>query len=174
MGLLRPLLTSALRSDRLSTASVAAATQSRSPGVSSAAFRARSPDLRFAPLMDMDFAVSRPLVRRLRLISGFCPSTRTFAPRFLQTPPRDGSPCAFASPSPPSGWAEDFHLQAAEHAQHTTNPLRGSSLRRGPKSQRFPKPSLRAPITRAWSCCDLQHLPTLKGVRHDCTSAAHD
>jgi hypothetical protein len=29
----------------------------------------------------------------------------------------------FASPSPPSGWAEDFHLQAAEHAQHTTKPL---------------------------------------------------
>src|SRR5262245_13145888 len=24
----------------------------------------------------------------------FCPSTRTFAPRFLQTPPHDGSPCA--------------------------------------------------------------------------------
>ena len=24
------------------------------------------------------------------------------------------------TPSPPSGWAEDFHLQAAEHAQHTT------------------------------------------------------
>jgi len=64
-----PLLTSALRSDRLSTASVAGATQSRSPGVSSAAFRAQSSDLRFAPLMDMDFAVSRPLVRRLRLVS---------------------------------------------------------------------------------------------------------
>ena len=60
------------------------------------------------------------------------------------------------------------------HLRPRTNPLRGSSLRRGPKSQRFPKPSLRAPITRAWSCCDLQHLPTLKGVRHDCTSAAHD
>jgi hypothetical protein len=83
MGLLRPLLTSALRSDRLSTASVAAATQSRSPGVSSAAFRAQSPDLRFASLMDMDFAVSWPLVRRWRLVSDFCPSTRTFAPRFL-------------------------------------------------------------------------------------------
>src|ERR1700751_4497117 len=62
----------------------------------------------------------------------------------------------------------------APHLSSWTNPLRGSSLRGGPKSQRFPKPSLRAPITRAWSCCDLQHLPTLKGVRHDCTSAAHD
>jgi hypothetical protein len=35
-----------------------------------------------------------PLVRRSRLISGSCPSTRTFAPRFLQTPPRGDSPCA--------------------------------------------------------------------------------
>ena len=121
-----PLLTSAPRSGRLSTASVAEATRSRSPGVSSAAFCAQSPDLRFAPLMDMDFAISCPLVRRLRLVSGSCPSTRTFVPCFLQTPPRDGSPCIFTSPSPPSGWAEDFHLQTAEHAQQTTKPLRGS------------------------------------------------
>ena len=69
-------------------------THSRSPEVSSAAFRAQSPDLRFACLMDMDFAVSCPLVPRSRLISGFCSSTRAFAPRFLQTPPRGGSPCA--------------------------------------------------------------------------------
>ena len=87
------MLTSALRSDCLSTISVATATQSRSPGVSSTAFRAQSPDLRFAPLMDMDFAVGRLLVRHSRLLSGFCPSTRTFVPCFLQTPPRGGSPC---------------------------------------------------------------------------------
>src|ERR1019366_2701118 len=98
-------------------------TQDRSPGVISAAFREQPPDLRFAPLMDTDFAVSCPLVRRWRLISGVCPSTRTFATRFLQTPPRGGSPCVLASPSPPSGWAEDSHLQTAEHAQHTTKPL---------------------------------------------------
>jgi hypothetical protein len=42
----------------------------------------------------MDFATRRPLVQRSRLISGSCPSTRTFAPRFLQTPPRGDSPCA--------------------------------------------------------------------------------
>jgi len=96
--LLCPLLTSALRSSCLSAASVAEATQSRSPGVSSAAFHAQSPNLRFAPLMDTDFAVSCPLVRRLRLISGFCPSTRMFDPCFLQTPPRGGSPCIISSP----------------------------------------------------------------------------
>src|SRR5512132_3752441 len=98
-------------------------TRSRSPGVSSTAFRAQPPDLRFAPLMDMDFAVSRPLVRRLRLISDFCSSTRTFAIRFFQTPPRGGGPCVLARPSPPSGWPEDLHLQTAEHAQHTTMAL---------------------------------------------------
>ena len=73
--------------------------------------------------MDMDFAVSGPLVRRSRLVPGSCPSTCTFAPRFLQTSPRGDSPCVFANPSPPSGWVEDFHLQATEHAQHTTKSL---------------------------------------------------
>src|SRR5712692_8494536 len=105
-------------------------TQDRSPGVSSAAFHAQPPDLRsFAPLMDMDFAVSCPLVRRWRLLSGFCSSTRMFALRFFQTPPRGDSPCVLTSPSPPSGWAGDLHPQAAEHAQHTTKPLRGICLR---------------------------------------------
>jgi hypothetical protein len=64
------------------------------PGVSSIAFGAQPPDLRFAPLMDMDFAIRCSLVRRWRLVSGFCSSARTFVPRFLQTPPRGDSPCA--------------------------------------------------------------------------------
>src|SRR6266498_5907214 len=80
--------------------------------------------------MDMDFAVSCPLVRRRRLVSGSCPSTRTFDPCFFQTPPRGGSPCIITRPSPPSGWPEDSHLQTAEHAQHTTEDLRSpASLR---------------------------------------------
>src|SRR5207253_5275200 len=53
------------------------ATRSRSPGVSSIAFGAQPPDLRFAPLMDMDFAIRCPVVRRLRLVSGFCPESAT-------------------------------------------------------------------------------------------------
>src|SRR4029077_3991243 len=77
-----------------------------------------------------DFAVSGPLVRRSRLVPGSCPSTRTFALRFLQTSPRGDSPCVVANPSPPSGWVEDFHLQATEHAQHTTKSLRDSPRRR--------------------------------------------
>jgi hypothetical protein len=52
----------------------------------------------FRTLMDMDFAVSRPLVRYGRLLFGFCPSTRTFVPCFLQTPPHGGSPCIITSP----------------------------------------------------------------------------
>ncbi|MGO8735186.1 MAG: hypothetical protein ACLQVM_20605, partial [Terriglobia bacterium] len=37
----------------------------------------------------------------------------SFRPRLTTTPLR------FANPSPPSGWVEDFHLQAVEHARHT-------------------------------------------------------
>jgi len=29
----------------------------------------------------------------------------------------------FSIPSPPSGWVEDFHFRAIEHARHTTKPL---------------------------------------------------
>ena len=34
----------------------------------------------------------------------------------------------YANPSPPSGWVEDFHLQATEHAQHTTAALRAVEI----------------------------------------------
>ena len=64
---LRPLLTSAPRSGRLTTPSVlwkSHRTRCRSPGVSPASFIiAHPPDLQFWPLMDMDFATSCPLVR---------------------------------------------------------------------------------------------------------------
>src|SRR5262252_9017801 len=79
----------------------------------------------------MDFAVSCPLVRYGRLLSGFCPSTRTFVPCFLWTLPRDNSPCIITRPSPPSGRSEDFHLLVTEHAQHTTKPLARRTLTRG-------------------------------------------
>src|ERR1035438_2110136 len=167
--LICPLLTSAPRSGRLSTASVAEATRSRSPGVSSAAFCAQSPDLRFAPLMDMDFAVSCPLVRRWRLVSGFCPSTRTFAIRFLQTPPRDGSPCVLTSPSPPSGWAGDLHPQAAEHAQHTTEPqARRTAL---PCVERSPAIVL---VTEKGDLYDRTHPADARGTRTPQLCTNHD
>ena len=67
------------------TLSHAFVTYDRSPEVSSTAFRASPPNLRFTLLMDRGFAKPSPLARRSRLISGFCSSARIFAPRFFQT-----------------------------------------------------------------------------------------
>ena len=39
----------------------------------------------------------------------------SFRPRLATAPLR------FANPSPLSGWIEDFHLQAVDHARHTAN-----------------------------------------------------
>ena len=93
-------------------------TYDRSPEVSSIAFRAPPPNLRFAPLMEMGFAkpARSPnahafypvFVHRLALLLH-----ASFRPRLTTTPLR------FANPSPPSGWVKDFHLLAVEHARHT-------------------------------------------------------
>jgi hypothetical protein len=40
-------------------------------------------------------------------------------------------PLRFANPSPPSGWVEDFHLRAIEHARHTTIRLFAGAVRQG-------------------------------------------
>jgi hypothetical protein len=74
-------------------------------------------------------AVSGPLVRRSRLVPGFCPSTRAFARCFLQTPPRGDSPCTLLA----------LHLHQVEWrtftskllSMHSTplNRSRGRSLR---------------------------------------------
>src|ERR1700675_4380643 len=118
--LLCPLLTSALRSGRLTTPSVPkSGTQCRSPEVRSTAFTARPPDLPPRPLMTVDFAITCSLVRPGRprypvfvhraaaLLHAF------FRPHLAVTPLR------FANPSPPSGWIEDFHLQAVVHTRRT-------------------------------------------------------
>src|SRR5260370_38051467 len=52
--LLCPMLTSALRSGCLSTSSVTEVTHGSSPGVSSTALRAQSPDLPSPPLLEVD------------------------------------------------------------------------------------------------------------------------
>lgn len=94
-------------------------THGRPPKVSSTAFDARPPDLRSAPLLDTDFAVSCRLVPRLRLRSHSCPSARASAPssfrRRLAT-----ARVRFTRPLPPSGWVEDLHLLTVNHACHTT------------------------------------------------------
>src|ERR1035437_9720509 len=56
-------------------------------------------------------SASAPAVKKLRINTRARLSVR---PRLATTPLR------FANPSPPSGWIEDFHLQAVDHARHTT------------------------------------------------------
>ena len=121
--LLCPLLTSAPRSTRLSAGSVRQTGQRhRSPEVSSTAFTAHPPNLPPRSLMTMDFAISCSLVRPGRprypvLVHRVAALLHaSFRPHLATTPLR------FANPSPPSGWIEDFHLQAVDHARHTTGP----------------------------------------------------
>jgi hypothetical protein len=95
-------------------------TQHRSPEVRSTAFAARPPDLPPRPLMAVDFAISSSLVRPGRPLYPVLVHRAaallhaSFRPRLATTPLR------FANPSPPSGWIEDFHLQAVDRARHTT------------------------------------------------------
>jgi hypothetical protein len=67
-----------------------------------------------------DFVVACPLVPNVpHLISGSCPSPRTFVPRCLQTPPRGDAlalPWSFGSTHT---WTGDFHPRAGQHARHT-------------------------------------------------------
>ena len=99
-------------------------THSRSPVISPTTFHAQPPDLPPVLLMEVGFAIScslalhrRPqypvLVHRLA-----CLLHASFRPRLATTPLR------FANPSPPSGWVEDLHLQAVEHARRTTEKAR--------------------------------------------------
>src|SRR5947199_157946 len=87
----------------------------------STAFPARPPDLPPRSLMTVDFAITCSLVRPGRprypvLVHRAAALLRaSFRLRLATTPLR------FANPSPPSGWIEDFHLQAVVHARHTTN-----------------------------------------------------
>src|SRR5882724_1503799 len=94
-------------------------TQHRSPEVRPTAFAARPPDLPPRSLMTLDFAITCSLVRPGRprypvfvhraaaLLNAF------FRPHLAMAPLR------FASPSPPSGCIEDFHLQAVVLTRHT-------------------------------------------------------
>jgi hypothetical protein len=52
-----------------------------------------------------------PHIRFLFIDSRFCSTLLSDAPHGSRR---------FANPSPPSGWMEDFHFRAAEHARHTS------------------------------------------------------
>jgi hypothetical protein len=120
LRLIRPLLTPAPRSSILTDRSVSKPeTRRRSPEVRPTAFTARPPDLPPQPLMAVDFAILCSLVRPGRprypvLVHRAAALLHaSFRPRLATTPLR------FANPSPPSGWIEDLHLQAVDHARHT-------------------------------------------------------
>src|SRR5436305_11698717 len=123
--LLRPRLTSALWSGRLTDdLSPVAETQRRPPEVRPTAFTARSPDLPPRPLMTVDFAFICPLVRPGRprypvfVHRAAALLHAVFRPHLAMTPLR------FANPSPSSGWIEDSHLQAVVHTRHTSKTRR--------------------------------------------------
>jgi hypothetical protein len=90
-----------------------------SPEVSSTAFDAQPPDLPPVCLVDMGFAVLCQFAPHRRpphpvLVHRLAPLIHaSFRPRLATTPLR------FSSPSPPPGWAGDFHPLAVEHVRHT-------------------------------------------------------
>jgi hypothetical protein len=107
-----------LRMDR-SILSHAAVTCGGSPEVSSTAFDAQPPDLPPVCLVETGFAVLCQLAPHRRphhpvLVHRLAPLIHaSFRPRLATTPLR------FSSPSPPPGWAGDFHPLAVEHVRHT-------------------------------------------------------
>ncbi len=102
-----------------STLSHESETCNRSPAISPTAFDTRPPDLPPAPLMDTDFAISCPLVRRRRPQIRFL----SIGPYLCSTLPLDPTsrwcPCA-SLPFTSIRLGRDFHPLAAEHARRTT------------------------------------------------------
>src|SRR5438874_1354856 len=95
------------------------ATHSRSPEVSSTAFRTPPPNLQPAPLMDMGFAVICLLARRRMPLIRFLYIGSYVCSTLLSDLLSPKCPCASLSLHPPSGCEGDFHPQAVEHARHT-------------------------------------------------------
>ena len=95
-------------------------TQHRPPEVRPTAFAARPPDLPPRPLMTVDFAISCSPVRLGRPRDPVLVHRAATLIHAFFRPHLAASPLRFASPSPSSGWTEDFHLQAVVHTRHTT------------------------------------------------------
>jgi len=114
-----------------------AGTQRRPPEVRPTAFTARPPNLPPRSLMTVDFAIIGSLVRPGRprypvLIHRAAALLHaSFRPHLAMTPLR------FANPSPPSGWIEDFHLQAVDHARHTKKTRRHRRVFSNQRSRRY-------------------------------------
>src|SRR5262249_24082511 len=144
--------------------SLVAETQRRPPEVRSTAFAARPPDLPPRSLMTLDFAIICPLVRPGRPLYPVLVHRAaallyaSFGPRLATTPLR------FANPSPPSGWIEDSHLQAVDHARHTkergrrhavahATSLRSTPIIGWPRPCRRPGTGRRRPHTASRGSC---------------------
>ena len=81
----------------LSTLSPDSGTCDRPPEVSSTAFRAQPPNLQPAPLMDMDFAISLPLVRRRMPLIRFLSIGSRFCSALLSETTSQWPPCVSLS-----------------------------------------------------------------------------
>jgi hypothetical protein len=113
-GLLCHLLTSAGRSGRIPPPSVLYEdTPQSSRGQLSYLPCISARFIKHSPLRMKDFTVACPLAPTVpHLVSGSCPSPRTFVPRCLQTPPRGDAlalPWSFGSTHT---WTGDFHPHA--------------------------------------------------------------
>jgi hypothetical protein len=113
-GLRCRLLTSAGRSGRIPPPSVLSEdTPQISRGQRSYRPCISARCIKHSPLWMEDFTVACPLVPAVpHLISGLCPSPRTFVPRVLQTPPHGDAlalPWSFRSTHT---WTGDFHPRA--------------------------------------------------------------
>src|SRR5262245_36990913 len=109
-----------------------------------------------------DFAVACQLVPTVpHLISGSCSSPRTFAPRFLQTPPRGDALALHLSFGSTHTWTGDFHPQALRHARHTRQASGAAGGRRLHAVARpCPLPTFRmspSPGARSRRCGNQQH-----------------
>src|SRR5215207_6492872 len=115
-------------------------------GVRSTAFTAHPPNLPPRSLMTVDFAITCPLVRPGRprypvfVDRAAALLHASFRPHLAMTPLR------FANPSPPSGWIEDFHSQAVDHARHTSKGAADCSA--APKDFEGPRDE---DLTSGWS-----------------------
>ena len=104
-------------------------TQRRPPEVRSTAFAARPSDLPPRSLIVVDFAIGCSLVRPGRPLYPLLVHRAAILLHASFRPHLAATPLRFANPSPLSGWIEDFHLQAADHARHTANGSARSAAR---------------------------------------------
>jgi hypothetical protein len=114
-----------------STLSPESETCNRSPAISSPAFHAQPPDLRFASLIDMGFAAIGPLAQRSRLRSGSCTLARVFCSTLPRDPTSRRRPCASLSLHLYQVVKRTYTSKLSTPARRTANkkgPLRGPIL----------------------------------------------